>query len=147
MGTNGNASIYGGLGIHNDNGKTGVGAVVDLKGSYKYGSLFDGDVTFGASARLRGNFNTNSQSVQLRAQPLNVDIKITDNVSMYASPYGALKLNCENGNINPSAGLFVGLSQQITDNLSLKEEAQLYDLSDISNKDKFGVNLGLVWEF
>lgn len=147
IGKNGNVSLYAGAAIADNNGAKGVGGIVDLKGSVKYGSLFDGRVSFGASARLRNNINTNSQSAQLRVQPLNVDIPLCENAQAYVSPYGALKYDYSKKEFSPSLGIFVGLSQDLTPNLALKEEAQLYDLTDAGNKENFGVNIGVVWKF
>lgn len=147
LGNNGNVSLYAGAGVVNNKGNIGVGAVVDLKGSYKYGSLFDGRVSFGASGRIRNNINTNSQSVQFRAQPFNVDFSINEGVGLGISPYGALKYDYAKKELSPSLGAFATFTQQITPNLALKEEAQLYDLTDVGNKENFGVNIGIVWTF
>ena len=131
---NGSLGAYAGVGTNFTQGSTG--AILDFKGSIPYGSS-----PVSGGFRVRNNFNGNSQTVQIRVQPATVNIPISDNVSLYAVPYAAAKINYKSGQTNFSGGLFAGTNIKMG-KVTGFVEGQLYDFTKV-DKTTVGFNAGV----
>ncbi len=130
----GNIGVYTGIGLTFD-GKP-ASAIVDLKGSVPYG-----DSALSGGFRVRNNLGENSQTVQFRVQPCTVTVPVGKNTNLYATPYGAAKVNYKTGNTDFSAGCFAGVSQKVG-KASVFVEGQIYDVSKI-NANTTSINVGV----
>ena len=111
-------------------------AVVDFKGSMPYG-----DTCLSGGFRVRNKLNQDSQTVQLRVQPLTVTVPVAKNTNIYTTPYVATNINYKSGNPKTSFGNYAGVSTKLG-KASVFVEGQLYDLTHV-NKNTIGVNAGV----
>lgn len=130
----GSLGIYGGVGTNFTQGSTG--AIIDFKGSMPYG-----DTPLSGGFRVRNNINGNSQTVQIRVQPATVNIPVSENTKVYATPYSATKINYKTGDTNTTFGAFGGVSTKVG-NASIFVEGQMYDVTKV-NKSTIGLNAGV----
>ena len=131
---NGSLGLYTGAGT-SFNGKP-MCAVVDFKGSMPYG-----DTCLSGGFRVRNKLNQDSQTVQLRVQPLTVTVPVAKNTNIYTTPYVATNINYKSGNPKTSLGNYAGVSTKLG-KASVFVEGQLYDLAHV-NKNTIGVNAGV----
>lgn len=121
---NGCLGAYTGVGTSFTDNSTG--AILDFKGSMPYGN---GIVSGGF--RVRNNINPSSQTVQFRVQPATVTVPVSDKTNIYATPYGAAKLDYNSGKITTGVGCFAGISTKVG-KASVFVEGQIYDATKIS---------------
>lgn len=131
---NGSLGLYTGAGT-SFNGKP-MCAVIDFKGSMPYG-----DTCLSGGFRVRNKLNQDSQTVQLRVQPLTVTVPVAKNTNIYTTPYVATNINYKTGDARTTAGNFTGVSTKVG-KASVFVEGQLYDLAHV-NKNTIGVNAGV----
>ena len=131
---NGSLGLYTGAGT-SFNGKP-MCAVIDFKGSMPYG-----DSCLSGGFRVRNKLNQDSQTVQLRVQPLTVTVPVAKNTSIYTTPYVATNINYKTGDPKTSFGNYTGVSTKVG-KASVFVEGQLYDLAHV-NKNTIGVNAGV----
>ena len=129
----GQLSIYGGIGTNFN--KKSTGAIIDFKGSIPYGNS-----PVSGSFRIRNNLKQNSESIQFRIQPANINVPVGKGVSLYADPYAALKMD-NLGNKTATAGIFSGAAVKFG-KTSVFVEGQLYDVTKV-NKSTTGINAGV----
>jgi hypothetical protein len=131
---NGCLGLYTGVGT-SFNGKP-ITFVGDIKGSMPYG-----DTCLSGGFRVRNKLNQDSQTVQLRVQPLTVTVPVAKNTNIYTTPYVATNINYKTGDPKTSFGNFTGVSTKVG-KASVFVEGQLYDLTKV-NKNTIGVNAGV----
>ena len=131
---NGSLGLYTGAGTSfNDKPMC---AVIDFKGSMPYG-----DTCLSGGFRIRNKLNQDSQTVQLRVQPLTATVPVAKNTNIYTTPYVATNINYKSGNPKTSLGNYAGVSTKLG-KASVFVEGQLYDLAHV-NKNTIGVNAGV----
>ena len=131
---NGSLGLYTGAGT-SFNGKP-ICAVVDLKGSMPYGNT-----CLSGGFRVRNKLNQDSQTVQIRVQPLTVTVPVAKNTSIYTTPYVATNINYQTGNAKTTVGNYTGLSIKIG-NANVFVDGQIYDIAHV-NKNTIGMNAGV----
>ncbi len=131
---NGCLGLYTGVGT-SFNGKP-ITFVGDIKGSMPYG-----DTCLSGGFRVRNKLNQDSQTVQLRVQPLTVTVPVAKNTNIYTTPYVATNINYKTGDPKTSFGNFTGVSTKVG-KASVFVEGQLYDLTKV-NKNTIGINAGV----
>ena len=134
VGNRGSAGVF--LGIGTDFSKDAM-AVLDFKGSYNY----DKKGILNQNLRIRNTVGLKSAATQIRYSPLSVNIPVTDKTTLYANPHYTGKINYKTNKWTNSAGIFAGVTQDISKNTSISLEAQRYNLQDI--KDNSGKNWGI----
>lgn len=130
----GSIGTYTGIGLTFD-GKNSS-AIVDIKGSTPYGNS-----PISGGFRVRHNLNEDSQSVQLRIQPVTVTLPITKKTSIYTTPYVTAKHTYGKKGFNTTVGNFTGHSTKIG-KASVFVEGQIYDISKI-NTENASINVGV----
>ena len=130
----GSLGLYAGVGTNFTDDSTG--AIIDFKGNMPYG-----ETPLSGGFRIRNNINENSQTVQVRLQPVTVNIPISENAKLYTTPYSATKINYKTGDTNTTFGAFGGVSTKV-DKASIFVEGQLYDVTKV-NKSTIGLNAGV----
>ena len=130
----GNLSTYTGVATNFNN--NAISAIFDFKGSMPYG-----ESNLSGSFRIRNNISDNSQTVQFRVQPTNINVPLNNNVSLYADPYVAMKVDYKTGDTTTNVGIFAGASAKVG-KASVFVESQLYDVSKISSRTT-GINAGI----
>lgn len=129
-----NGYIGGYLGAGTSFKENTTGVVFDVKGGLNYG---DSGVSGGF--RVRNNINPLSKSVQVRLEPITVKTKLTDNATLYTTPYVATKFD---GDAKTTVGNFTGISVNVGKRTSVFVEGQIYDVTNV-NKNTSSVNVGL----
>ena len=130
-------TTFTGIGIDTNKDSSSSSVIVDVKGNYRYG-----DTCLSGGFRLRNKFGENTQSTQLRLQPMNVNIPVSDKVSLYATPYVVGKQNWKNNTIEPVVGGFAGASYKVRAG-KMSIEGQ-YDRSITRGTNGYSVNVGYV---
>ncbi len=130
----GSAGVF--LGVGTDFSKDAM-AVLDFKGTYNY----DKKGLLNQNLRVRNTVGLKSAATQIRYSPLSVNIPLSDKTSLYANPHYVGKINYKTGEWTNSAGVFAGVTQKVSKNMSISLEAQRYNLQDI--KDNSGKNWGV----
>lgn len=130
----GNLGVYTGVGTTFDSKP--MTAIVDFKGSIPYG-----ETCLSGGFRVRNKLNQDSQTVQLRVQPIDIKVPVSNTTSIYSTPYIATNIDYKSGNPTTKVGNYTGVSQKIG-NASVFIEGQVYDVAHI-NKNTIGINAGV----
>ena len=83
-------------------------------------------------ARTRNGENYNKFQGRLA---LTESLTVAKGTSLYMTPYAALNIDCESGNVKPNCGIFAGVSYDIDKHLSVAAEIQRYNLQDPTTQD------------
>ena len=76
------------------------------------------------------------------------NFEVAKGTSIYATAYGALNIDCNDGKLKPHAGCFVGVDQKIGKHWSVGAEVQRYNLQDITEQDgNWSINGKIAYKF
>ena len=121
-------SGYLGMGTNFESAPIGV---IDFKESNPY--VKGGIVS--QNLRIRTKFDDGFSSTQIRVSPCTVNIPVGERTTLYANPHYSGCYDYKDKEWNHSAGIFVGATQKLGENVSISLEAQRYNLQDITDND------------
>lgn len=127
----------------------GFGISTNFKGTNPFilegKATFDVNKNFNVQMRSRNSFASGNSSTQLRLST-SYKTNVSDNTSIYVTPYVTEKYKFNNKEFSTDAGLFAGATHKISPDLSVSGELQKYNGLDFSAKN-WGVNVILSHTF
>lgn len=129
---------YGGLVTNYQKG--GTGGTVDAKVMFPYANVCSGGV------RFKSSLTPSTKNAQIRLHPANVNVPVSNNVSIYTQPYAVFHFKNNKGFNGAKLCDITGVSLNLNKNMSMYAEVQFYDLSKVT-KETTSCNLGLNFVF